>query len=129
MIGKLFGGGAAAVVKAIGEAGDRLFTSEEEKLAAAAVIRKLESVEGLKQVEVNLAEAKHSSLFVAGWRPAVGWIGATGLAMHFIILPLLVTFGLQVPRLDAAQLMQLVLAMLGFGAARSWERWKGIERK
>lgn len=129
MIAKLFGGGAAATVKAVGNALDSLFTSDEERAAAEIVMRKLESKHALKQVEVNLAEAKHNSLFVAGWRPAVGWIGAIGLGMHFIVLPVLVGFGVRVPNLDAAQLMQLVLAMLGFGGMRSWEKKKELARK
>ena len=33
------------------------------------------------QLEVNKTEAAHKSLFVAGWRPAIGWI--CGLALMY----------------------------------------------
>lgn len=128
-LGKLFGGGAAAVVKAIGEAGDRLFTSDEERGQLEAVMRKLASAEALKQIEVNLAEAKHSSIFVAGWRPMVGWTCAAGLAMHFIFFPIAESLGATPPKLDWGQLNQLILAMLGFGGLRSWEKRKEIARQ
>lgn len=86
------------------------------------------------QLEVNKAEAQHSSLFVAGWRPAVGWICVVGLAYNFLAYPLLTWLvaatGAEInpPPLLSENLMELVLGMLGLGALRSFEKYKGVAR-
>ena len=53
----------------------------------------------LAQLEVNKAEAAHKSIFVAGWRPFVGWVCGVALAYHFILAPLL-QFGFALAGLD-----------------------------
>ena len=86
------------------------------------------------QLEVNKAEAQHASLFVAGWRPAVGWICVVGLAYNFLAYPLLTWLvaatGAEInpPPLLSENLMELVLGMLGLGALRSFEKFKGVAR-
>ena len=40
------------------------------------------------QIEANVAQAQHPSLFVAGARPAIMWICALGLFTSFFIMPL-----------------------------------------
>jgi hypothetical protein len=88
----------------------------------------------LGQIEVNKAEASHSSIFVAGWRPGLGWICVAGLAYNFIVYPmmtwLVVVSGSQFtpPPLMSDNLMELVLGMLGLGALRTAEKWKGVAR-
>ena len=82
----------------------------------------------LAQIKLNSNEAKHASLFVAGWRPAVGWICAIILFFNFIIGPLAATFGVMVPLLDAATMMPVLLGMLGLGGMRSYEKAKGVHR-
>lgn len=82
------------------------------------------------QIEVNKIEATHSSIFVAGWRPFIGWTGGVGLAYHFVVSPFLDIFIVEpMPELDAATLMTLVLAMLGVGAQRSFDKIKGVDTK
>ena len=39
----------------------------------------------MAQVDVNKAEAQHRSIFVAGWRPFIGWVCGVALAYHFIL--------------------------------------------
>ena len=86
------------------------------------------------QLEVNKVEAQHASLFVAGWRPAVGWICVVGLAYNFLAYPLLTWLvaatGAEInpPPLLSENLMELVLGMLGLGALRSFEKFKGVAR-
>lgn len=87
----------------------------------------------LAQTEVNKAEAASDHWFVAGWRPAVGWVGATGLAYSFILAPLLSWvarvwggYSGDFPALETEQLMVLLTGMLGFGAFRSFERSRGV---
>jgi len=88
----------------------------------------------LSQIKVNEAEAQNSNLFVAGWRPAVGWICVAGLAYNFVIYPLLLwavaATGAEFkpPSLLSDTLMELVLGMLGLGALRTAEKWKGVAR-
>ena len=86
----------------------------------------------LAQISVNVEEAKSQNLFVAGWRPAVGWIGAAGLAYAAILEPLL-RFVSQVgfaytglfPVIDTMLTLQVLLGILGLGAMRSWDKKTG----
>lgn len=83
------------------------------------------------QMEINKIEAGHRSIFVAGWRPAIGWVSAAGLAWTFVCGPF-VEFGARLfgfkgamPIIDVAQLMTLVMAMLGMGVMRSYDKKQG----
>lgn len=78
------------------------------------------------QVEINKQEAAHPSVFVAGWRPAVGWVGVLGLFWTFLLSPFLDIFVDQMPVIDTDNLMTLVLGMLGLGGMRSFEKIKGV---
>ena len=82
----------------------------------------------LAQIKLNTNEAQHPSIFVAGWRPAVGWICAVILLFNFIIGPILGAFGSIVPLLDASTMMPVLLGMLGIGGMRSFEKMKGVHR-
>lgn len=82
-----------------------------------------------KQSDTNTAEAANPNVFVSGWRPAIGWIGAAGLAYHFILHPILVGLGwTSLPALDD-MLFELIFAMLGFGGLRTFEKIKGVASK
>ena len=122
----LTGNKVAEPVEAIGNAVDKIFTSDEERMQAQAVLQKLALQPSILQAELNKIEATHRSIFVAGWRPAVGWICALGLAFAFIGNPLLQRFvggnPVQVP-LD--MILELVIAMLGMGALRTVEKLQG----
>ena len=84
------------------------------------------------QIDVNKIEASSASLFVAGWRPFVGWVSGFGVAWTFVLSPLVEwiarLFGWlgKMPVIDSGQLMTLVLAMLGIGAQRSYEKANGV---
>jgi hypothetical protein len=85
------------------------------------------------QIEVNKVEAANESVWVSGWRPAVGWIGATGLGYSFVLEPLMswtarvaFKYSGQFPALDTPSLMVLVTGMLGFGAFRTYEKQQGV---
>lgn len=84
----------------------------------------------LKQMEVNAEEAKSASLFVAGWRPAIGWCCAAALGYQYLLVPLggwiAAWSGISVPpppSLDAG-LWELMAGMLGLGALRTVEKIK-----
>lgn len=83
--------------------------------------------EVMGQIEVNKIEAGHRSIFVAGWRPFIGWVGGASLAWTFILSPMLVqVFELKALEIDTAALIQIVLALLGIGAMRSFDKVKGV---
>lgn len=98
--------------------------SEQEKQEMAAA---LAIVQG--QMQVNQAEAAHSSLFVAGWRPSVGWVCSMALLYQFVLRPL-IEFGLlasghplpaAMPGIDNT-LWELMFGMLGIGGLRSFDK-------
>lgn len=130
----LLPGGVAGVVDAFGGALDKLFTSDDERLSRAEALERLRQQPHLAQVELNKIEAAHASVFVAGWRPAIGWVCAAALAWTFIGFDLAswgaATFHLAAPpKLTGSEnLFELVLAMLGMGGLRSFEKFKGIAR-
>ena len=122
----LLGGSAAAPITAVGNVLDSLFTSDEEKLDKQALLTKLAQQPNLAQVELNKVEAGHRSIFVAGWRPAIGWVCTAGLAMTFLVNPILQWFtGKTGPELPEGIILELVLALLGLGALRTVEKMNG----
>ena len=140
----LTNGGLAAV----GKAADALFTSDEERLRAEIDIRKLDleasrisQARDLAQIEVNKVEATHRSMFVAGWRPAIGWVAALALGYQFILYPLLIwvwAFAQSQgwlpadlpppPVLDTGALVVILTGMLGIGGLRTLEKSKGLTK-
>jgi len=136
------------VVEAVGNIADNLFTSDKERLDAQIELEKL-GIETQKieagliqgQIDTNISEAKHMNVFVAGWRPAIGWIGALAMAYQFVAYPLLV-WGwasmqaagwisetmLPPPMLNADALWVILTGMLGIAGLRSVEKVKGVAR-
>tara|TARA_B110000503_G_scaffold111663_1_gene167231 strand:- start:2343 stop:2738 length:396 start_codon:yes stop_codon:yes gene_type:complete len=87
------------------------------------------------QLEINKEEAKHRSLFVAGWRPFLGWILAAAMGWHFVFAPMTMFIcaylSVAIPELpvfDMDSLMTVLLGMLGLGGLRTAEKIKGITK-
>ena len=87
------------------------------------------------QLEINKTEASHTSLFVAGWRPFVGWVCSVALAWHFIGMPiiewvllLLLSDPPAAPVLDIGELIVILMGMLGLSGVRMNEKIKGVAR-
>ena len=86
------------------------------------------------QIEVNKEEAKSTSLFVSGWRPAVGWVCVTGMGFNFVCMPLgnfacaLAGVDISLPPLNLSEMMPVLMGRLGLGAMRSFEKTKGVAR-
>jgi hypothetical protein len=117
---------AVEPIDAIGNALDKVLTSDEERLKAHFALEKLRQHPAELQAALNKLEAKHRSLFVAGWRPCIGWIGALGLANVFLLNPWLQWLtGMSGPMLPAESLMELVIALLGLGTLRTVEKMGG----
>ena len=88
----------------------------------------------MAQIEVNQEEAKNNSLFVSGWRPAVGWTCCLGLAGNFILIPMgnfvmtLAGSDVLIPLIDVSTMMPVLLGMLGLGSMRTVEKIRKVER-
>ena len=80
------------------------------------------------QLDVNEVEAAHKSLFVAGWRPAIGWVCALGL-FYNVILANIIGIWVDVPEIDTTLLVPVMMGMLGLGAMRSYEKVQGVSRE
>ena len=86
------------------------------------------------QMEVNKVEAASGSLFIAGWRPFVGWVCAVGVAWNWIGLPVgvfiaaLVEHNLDLRPADLSEMLPLLLGLLGMGGLRTFEKVQGVAR-
>ena len=83
------------------------------------------------QTKINEVEANHRSLFVAGWRPFIGWICGIALLYNFILRDIFIFFVGQENVPDALQmdhLMTVLLGMLGLGGLRTYEKVKNATK-
>ena len=119
-------------ISAIGNIVDEVYTSEEEKLSKAEVMLKLNQKPHLAQSEINKIEAQHRSIFVAGWRPFIGWICGVNL-LYLVCLRdwiswAVTIFGLDIeppPPIGIDITIELVIALLGLGSLRTFEKLQG----
>jgi len=95
----------------------------------------LDNQMALAQANINAIEAGNTNMFIAGWRPFIGWICGLGLAWHFIIRQWVIFFLANRPDilhnlpqdLTGGELMSLVTALLGLGTLRTLEKSNGTE--
>lgn len=132
-IGALIGGasGMAPVVgkliEAVAPVVDRLIPDPDKKQRLMIELVDTLSRFDVAQLDVNRTEAQHSSVFVAGWRPFIGWVLGVGIGYSFLVAPLLGGLvglwrpGFAMPVVDD-HLWELVFAMLGMGALRSFDK-------
>ena len=102
MLSKLLGGG---LVDSVGKIVDELHTSDEEKAAAKAKLLELENQVNLKQMEINLADAKSAATGLSGflqrsWRPLIGMSAALGIFFEYVAKPF-ITFFLAVFKIES----------------------------
>lgn len=128
LLSKIFGGDTAIQgVTAVGNVLDNLFTSKDEKLTHEEIRMRIAMEPHMVQTEINKIEAAHRSIFVAGWRPWIGWVCGMGVLNMMLINPWIQWItGLPGPELPAQVIMQLTLGMLGLlGTMRTVEKIKG----
>jgi hypothetical protein len=124
---------------------DRLFPDPAAKAAAALELARMQQNGELAQlaadtdlaklqIQTNIEEAKSTNWFVAGWRPAIGWVCGAGLAYAALVEPFArfaakVWFGYvgEFPVINTDLTLQILMGMLGLGAMRSAEKIKGGE--
>ncbi|WP_417463207.1 3TM-type holin [Kordiimonas sp.] len=115
---------------------DKLIPDKNQKMQLEHEVTMAVLGSGLSQMQVNKQEAAHRSVFVAGWRPAVGWVCAASLAWHFVLYDLAawvqLAFFADTPPLPAlsgtGELVTVLFSMLGLGGLRSFEKLKGLSR-
>ena len=110
------------------------FIPDKDKAAAiahdlATLAEKQHHQAMIAQLEVNKAEAAHKSLFVAGWRPFIGWVCGVSIGFNFLAVPLLMAVGLTIAPLDLATMMPVLMGMLGLGGMRTFEKVKKVARE
>ena len=133
LLGGLLGGQGGAL-KTISKVVDELHTSEVEKLDKKILMQRIQQKLAEKQLDVNAKEASHRSVFVAGWRPAIGWCGAMALFFAFILSPCIEWYakfsGIDIvpPAIETGPLLAIVTSMLGVAGMRSFEKAKGIAK-
>ena len=132
MITKLLGGD---LVKNVGGIIDSLHTSQEEKDNAKIKLKQLENDLQTKQMDINKVEAGHKSIFVAGWRPATGWLIVGILFYSYILQPFIIMTlkilgkDIEIPNLNTSEVMPIILGMLGLGFSRSYEKKNKVARE
>jgi hypothetical protein len=112
---------------------DRLWPDPTQRDAARLELLKLQQSGDLAQItgqlKINEIEAASPSLFVSGWRPAVGWVCVAGLAYQFLIYPIALSWLPGISSLDMGTLLTLLLGMLGIGGLRTAEKLQGVAAK
>ena len=94
----------------------------------------IDAQQALAQSETNKIEAASSRLFIAGWRPFIGWICGCAMAYHFILQPLIAflfaafNHPITLPSFDMNTLYTVLMGLLGLGGMRSLEKIKGATK-
>ncbi|MFW0778015.1 MAG: holin family protein [Rickettsiales bacterium] len=134
-----------ALVPAVSDLLDKLIPDPEAREKAKLELLKAERETDLEelrlaisadamQAEINKNEATHRTLFVAGWRPFIGWVCGVAFAYHFIIQPIaafaIANQGSEVhlPDFDIEALFTVLMGMLGLGGLRTIEKIKNISK-
>jgi hypothetical protein len=117
---------------------DKFIEDKDQKARLAHEIATLADKQAQEQVmgqiEVNKAEAQHPSMFVAGWRPAVGWVCALAMLFNFLLIPFINLgldisgYDIQLDLIDMQTMMPVLLGMLGLGGMRTAEKINKVER-
>ena len=127
-----------SILPVVGDVLDRFFPNKEEKAKAAREIEArlsdhLAQID-VAQIRVNEQEASHRNLFVAGWRPFIGWSCGIALAWTYVVTPIL-QFALaqsghlvDLPAMDVSQMMPVLMGMLGLGGLRTFEKFKNVSK-
>ena len=118
------------LIPVLGNVLDKIFPDKTKADEAKAKLIELQMSGELQQImgqlEINKEEAKSASLFVAGWRPAVGWCCSLALAYQFLVRPISTGLGHEMPAIDVEALSTLLFALLGVAGLRTVEKIKGI---
>jgi hypothetical protein len=143
VVGKLLGeagaGAARGLMDGIGDLGDKVkswITGEpnaETKAKLETLWLEIQEVFGRGQLAINEAEARSTSIFVAGWRPFIGWVCGIAMAWNYVAYPMVI-WAMAIwrpgmtppPQMSLSEMWPVLLGMLGLGAFRSYEKKEGV---
>lgn len=127
-IGKIASSGATNVLDSVANNIDSFVETKDEKREAMMALAQA-------QIDLTKEESKHRSIFVAGWRPFVGWVCAVSLAYNFVLRDLIAWVILNTgeaitlpPALAMEHLMTILLGMLGLGGLRTYEKQMKVSK-
>ena len=128
----------AALLPIIGSVLDRIIPdkngADKAKQEIESALIKNATELNIAQAETNKIEAAHRSIWVAGWRPCLGWVAALGFAWVFLLQPiaqwlvLLTGNDIPLPDFQTDALLELTFAMLGLAGLRTYEKQKGLSK-
>lgn len=127
----------SAIMDVGGKLIDKLIPDPKAKAEALQKLQELQQAGDLQviadQVSINKIEAASTNMFIAGWRPWVGWVSGSGLAFQFVLSPF-IEWGMalaghptKLPTLDNSLLTTLLVGLLGLGGMRTLEKLQGVE--
>ena len=129
----------SAILPAVTDIVGRFLPEDKEKRAVAE--REIEAQLtvhlakiDLAQLGINKIEAAHRSIFVAGWRPFIGWTCGAALCYTYVLQPIIIFIMIQtgqlvsLPEMDLAAMMPVLMGMLGLGGLRTFEKFKGVSK-
>jgi len=121
-----------SIVEVVGKVLDKVLPDPKAKADALQKLAEMQQAGDLavmaQQAEINKIEAASPNLFVAGWRPFIGWVCGSALAIQLVVAPLAVQiaglFGKHVPmvELDISLLSTTLVGMLGLAGMRTVEK-------
>lgn len=132
-LGMSAGKAVAEPIQATGDVLDKLFTSDDERMAWINKYNEIQAAMALGESEVNKAEAMSGNRFAAGWRPLCGYICCAALAWSFLFHPIIIFVlnlsGIKTMHVenDIADLMPVLYGMLGLGGLRTFEKYNGLK--
>ena len=133
MSGTLIAGLAGSLVGPIKDLISEFITDKDKANEIAYKLATLKSEQAhelaLGQLRVNKEEAKHDSVFVAGWRPFIGWVCGSAMAFNYMVVPIATAFGAEMHVLDITTMFPVLLGLLGLGALRTYEKEAGVSRE
>lgn len=123
------------IIGAVGKIADDLVVSDTERAKSDLDAYNAETSRLVSQTEINKVEAASTIVFVAGWRPFIGWTCGAAFGYATILEPLL-RFGSAVwfgyagafPVIDTTLTMQALFGILGLGAMRSFDKKAGTSK-
>lgn len=110
---------------------DKFVVDKDQKAALAHEISTMAERHGqelaIAQLAVNKEEAK-GNWFQSSWRPATAWVCVVGMAVNYMVSPLLAPLGVAVPQVDTSVMMPVLMGLLGLGTLRTFEKTKGVNK-
>ena len=122
------------LIEPVGQILDKLVADKDLKVKLQHELNQELHKANMAQIEVNREQAKHSSIFVSGARPAIMWVACLGLFWSFFLAPLLNWFivisgsDVPLPEIQTEGLLTLTLSLLGLGGMRSLEKINHVAR-